>query len=62
MDLQGVDFNLKLVRASQTVAVVFPKGADGVGFMPFDRIPQRDKDGLYQGDLNLRIRVEGESL
>jgi hypothetical protein len=50
-------FNLKLVKASQTVAQLSPKTNPDFDFTPGDRITIRDKDSTYQlGDLNLRIK------
>lgn len=55
------DFILKLVRASQTVAALQPRGIENFDFTPSDRLEQRSGDGFYHlGDLNLRIRT-GES-
>ncbi|MDC6365875.1 MULTISPECIES: DUF5695 domain-containing protein [Flavobacteriaceae] len=52
------DFQLKLVRASQTVAALRPKSDPNFDFTPSDRLEIRDKDGLYHlGDINLRIRT-----
>jgi hypothetical protein len=51
------DFTLKLVKASQTVAALQPKGADGFDFTPADQIGARTSDGFYHlGDLTLRLR------
>ncbi|WP_111309919.1 DUF5695 domain-containing protein [Confluentibacter sediminis] len=55
------DFQLKLVRASQTVAALRPAKDLNFDFTPGDRLEIRDKDGLYHlGDINLRIK-EAES-
>ena len=52
------DFELSLVRSSQTVAALKPKGADGFDFTPGDLLVARSKDGYYHlGDLDLRLRV-----
>lgn len=49
--------DLELVRASQTVAALQPKGADGFDFTPGDWLQRRSGDGFYHlGDLNLRLR------
>ncbi|KAA8477483.1 hypothetical protein BDE36_3085 [Arcticibacter tournemirensis] len=54
-------FRLKLVRASQTVASLQPAANNEPDFTPGERLEQRSKDGLYHlGDLNLRLRFEGE--
>ncbi|PXY42378.1 hypothetical protein DMB65_03880 [Flavobacterium cheongpyeongense] len=50
-------FQLKLVKASQTVAGLRPVKNLNFDFTPGDRLEIRDKDGLYHlGDINLRIR------
>src|SRR6185312_9143277 len=60
-DFDTPDFTLKLVKASQTVAALQPKGADGFDFTPADQLGVRAADGFYQlGDLTLRLR-EGAS-
>lgn len=51
-------FELKLVRASQTVAALAPGGAGGFDFTPADWLERRAGDGFFHlGDLNLRVRV-----
>ncbi|WNH09855.1 DUF5695 domain-containing protein [Thalassobellus suaedae] len=51
------DFQLKLVKASQTVAGLKPIKDLNFDFTPSDRLEIRDKDGLYHlGDINLRIK------
>ena len=56
--LDTPQFTLKLVRSSQTVAALLPKGADGFDFTPGDRLVARSQDGYYHlGDLDLRLRV-----
>lgn len=55
------NFQLKLVRASQTVAGLRPNDNLNFDFTPSDRLELRDKDGLYHlGDINLRIKESGE--
>lgn len=50
-------FQLKLVKASQTVAGLRPNKNLNFDFTPSDRLEIRDKDGLYHlGDINLRIK------
>src|ERR1044071_4871601 len=57
VDLDTPDFTLTLVRSSQTVAALNPKGADGFDFTPGDLLNDRSKDGyLHLGDLELRLR------
>src|SRR5881296_3037953 len=54
------DFNLKLVKASQTIAALQPKAADGFDFTPADRLDIRTADGFNSiGDLTLRVRPSG---
>lgn len=56
--LETPDFDLSLVRSSQTVAALKPKGADGFDFTPGDLLRERSKDGYYHlGDIDFRLRV-----
>lgn len=56
--LNTPQFVLKLVRSSQTVAALQPRGADGFDFTPGDLLTARSTDGYYHlGDLDLRLRV-----
>jgi hypothetical protein len=58
LTLDTPQFTLKLVRSSQTVAALLPKGADGFDFTPGDRLVARSHDGYYHlGDLDLRLRT-----
>jgi len=51
-------FNLKLVKASQTVASLAHKENPDFDYTPGDRIKVRDKDSCYHlGDINLRLRT-----
>ncbi|MFT6995163.1 MAG: hypothetical protein ACI9AV_001974 [Sediminicola sp.] len=51
------DLQLKLVKASQTVAALRPNKELSFDFTPGDRLEIRDKDSLYHlGDINLRIK------
>ncbi len=51
------DFQLKLVKASQTVAALRPNSEPYFDFTPGERLDIRDKDSLYHlGDINLRIK------
>ena len=53
------DFTLSLVRSSQTVAALKPKGADGFDFTPGDLLVERSQNGYFHlGDLTLRLRTE----
>jgi hypothetical protein len=55
---QTLHFHLDLVRSSQTVAALQPKGSHGFSFTPTDRLTQRSTNGYYHlGDLDLRLRV-----
>lgn len=56
------DFTLELVKSSQTVAALKPKGADGFDFTPGDLLIERSKNGYFHlGDITLRLRTEGSS-
>ena len=58
LDLDTPAFSLRLVRSSQTVAALKPKGADDFDFTPGDLLVERSKDGFYHlGDIDLRIRT-----
>ena len=49
---------LELVRASQTVAALRPKGAGGFDFTPSDWLDRRGASGYFHlGDLTLRFRT-----
>jgi len=53
------DFTLTLVRSSQTVAALKPKGAHGFDFTPGDLLTERSQDGYFHlGDITLRVRTE----
>ena len=57
-DYDTPDFTLRLVRSSQTVAALKPKGADGFDFTPGDLLTARSQDGYFHlGDLTLRLRT-----
>jgi hypothetical protein len=58
LTLDTPQFTLKLVRSSQTVAALLPKGADGFDFTPGDQLIVRSQNGYYHlGDLDLRLRT-----
>src|SRR5215831_20811788 len=58
LDFDTPDFKLKLVKASQTIAALQPKGADGFDFTPADRLERRAANGYHHlGDLTLRLRA-----
>ena len=56
------DFQIALVRSSQTVAALHPKLDQQFDFTPADRLIERSHDGYYHlGDLDVRLRVgDGE--
>ncbi|MGH9860770.1 MAG: DUF5695 domain-containing protein, partial [Candidatus Acidiferrales bacterium] len=60
--LDTPDFTLTLVRSSQTVAALKPKGLtagdEAFDFAPGDLLVPRSQDGFYHlGDLDLRLRT-----
>ncbi len=56
------DFHLKLVKDSQTVAALMPKGAGGFDFTPSDWLDKRSGDGFYHlGDVTMRIKSNAGS-
>lgn len=56
--LDTPQFTLRLVRSSQTVAALLPKGANGFDFTPGDLLVERSHNGYYHlGDLDLRLRT-----
>ncbi len=58
LEFETPNFNLKLVRASQTIAALVPKGADGFDFTPADWLDKRSGDGYYHlGDVVIRLRT-----
>src|SRR5439155_13737951 len=58
LEFDTPDFHLKLVKASQTVAALQPKGGDGFDFTPADRLERRASNGYHHlGDLTLRVRA-----
>lgn len=53
------DFKIKLVKTSQTLAALEPKGANGFDFTTADRLVPRSKDGFYHlGDIKFRLKME----
>ena len=61
-DYDTPDFTLSLVRSSQTVAALKPKGADGFDFTPGDLLVARSQNGYFHlGDLTLRLRTENST-
>ncbi len=62
IDIATPDFDLSLVRSSQTVAALKPKGAGGFDFTPGDLLVERSQNGYYHlGDIDLRWRKRGEA-
>jgi len=58
-DYDTPDFTLSLVRSSQTVAALKPKGAEGFDFTPGDLLIARSQNGYFHlGDLTLRLRMQ----
>src|SRR5438128_1330838 len=58
LEFDTPDFKLKLVKASQTLAALQPKSADGFDFTPADRLERRAANGYHHlGDLTLRVRA-----
>jgi len=56
------EFTVSLVRSSQTVAALKPKGTDGFDFTPGDLLVARSQNGYFHlGDLTLRLRTQGSS-
>jgi len=56
IELDTPDFHLSLVRSSQTVAALKPKGADSFDFTPGDLLVERSQDGfMHLGDITLRL-------
>src|ERR1700727_3384878 len=61
-DYDTPDFTLSLVRSSQTIAALKPKGSDGFDFTPGDLLPQRSENGYFHlGDITLRLRTAGST-
>ena len=62
MDLETPAFSLRLVRSSQTIASLKPKGAGEFDFTPGDLLVARSTNGFYHlGDIDLRLRTERSS-
>jgi hypothetical protein len=63
LDFETPDFTLKLVRASQTVAALSPRGANGFDFTPADRLNGRASDGFNSlGDITFRVSIGDSGL
>jgi hypothetical protein len=58
IELDTPDFNLKLVKDSQTLAALLPKNANGFDFTPADQLQARQANRFYHiGDLTFRLRT-----
>ncbi len=58
IDLETPAFSVRLVKSSQTIAALKPKGARDFDFTPGDLLVERSKDGYYHlGDIDLRLRT-----
>src|SRR5438128_5669392 len=58
IDMHTPDFDLTLVRSSQTVAALKPKFAPDFDFTPGDLLVERSQNGYFHlGDLTLRLRT-----
>jgi hypothetical protein len=57
IEFETLDFTLKLLKSSQTVAALLPKGANGFDFTPSDFLEKRAANGFYHlGDLRFSVR------
>jgi len=60
--MQTPEFDLSLVRSSQTVASLKPKGNANFDFTPGDLLAERSQNGYFHlGDITLRLRTPGTS-
>jgi len=60
VDFATPEFTLTLVRSSQTIAALKPRGADDFDFTPGDLLTARSHDGYFHvGDVTLRLRKGG---
>ena len=58
LDLDTPGFSVRLVRSSQTMAALKPKGAGDFDFTPGDLLVERSQNGYYHlGDIDLRLRA-----
>ncbi|MBX7172203.1 MAG: hypothetical protein K1X72_14655 [Pyrinomonadaceae bacterium] len=59
-EFQTPEFTLKLVKSSQTVAALLPKGGNDFDFTPADFLERRASNGFYHlGDIRFAVRVQG---
>lgn len=57
LEFETPDLKVKLVKASQTIAALQPRTADGFDFTPADRLERRAANAYHHlGDLTLRVR------
>ena len=60
VQLQTPEFDLSLVRSSQTVASLKPRGTENFDFTPGDLLVERSQNGYFHlGDITLRLRTNG---
>src|SRR5215813_6547586 len=58
LEFKTPDFNLRLLKSSQTVAALEPKSTPGFDFAPSDRLSQRSANRYHHlGDLILSVRA-----
>jgi hypothetical protein len=58
VDFDTPQFTVSLVRSSQTIAALKPKGAESFDFTPGDLLTARSQDGYFHlGDVTLRLRL-----
>ncbi|MCS7089602.1 MAG: DUF5695 domain-containing protein [Verrucomicrobiota bacterium] len=61
IDFQTPDFEVRLVKAAQTLGSLRAKPA-GFDFVPLDQLEFRSRDGFYHiGDLTVRLKRKGET-
>lgn len=61
-EIDTPQFSLKLVKSSQTVAALLPKGGNGFDFTPSDLLEKRASNGFYHlGDLRFSVKLQGSS-
>src|SRR5437773_3394071 len=58
LDLETPAFSLRLVKSSQTLAALKPKGAGDFDFTPGDLLVERSQNGYFHlGDITFRLRA-----
>ena len=61
-EFETPEFTVKLVKSSQTLAALLPKGGNGFDFTPADFLEKRASNGFYHfGDIRFSVRVKGTS-